>query len=126
MSIKGVYQITLFIKDMSVMVAFYRDIMKLVVNSPQDDYSDVNWVTLQAGNITLALHAGRKDNVARDHTPQICFLVDDVEEERQRLIEAGIHVDPITEVSPQVRFALARDPEGNLFSIDYNAHVSTE
>ena len=114
----GIYQVTLFVQDMPKMVSFYRDVIRLTVNYPlKDDYSDEAWVTLQAGDIILALHhQGSDDYVA--HAPQLCFRVDDIEAERERLIAAGVAVEAIIVVSPTTRFAMARDPENNKFSID--------
>lgn len=61
-------------------------------------------------------HQGSDEYVA--HAPQLCFWVDDIEAERERLIDTGVSVEEITVVSPTTRFAMAHDPENNKFSID--------
>ncbi len=51
---------------------------------------------------------------------QVGFAVDDIEDARGRLIEAG--VEPLTEIEgEESRWAYFRDPEGNVFEITQRA-----
>jgi predicted enzyme related to lactoylglutathione lyase len=47
---------------------------------------------------------------------QMCFIVDDVERERQRLVQSGAECDPVA-TRDWGRCASFRDPEGNLLQV---------
>jgi predicted enzyme related to lactoylglutathione lyase len=47
---------------------------------------------------------------------QLCFLVDDVERERSRLVALGLGLDPVV-TEQWGRYASFRDPEGNLLQV---------
>ena len=47
---------------------------------------------------------------------QLCFIVDDVERERERLVAAGVGCDPVV-TEEWGEYASFRDPEGNWLQI---------
>ena len=120
MAIKGVLRNIIYVADMAKMVTFYRDVLGLTVNYPHvEDYSDQFWVELQAGAITIALHAGGLDGVKKG-APKIVFAVDDIEAEHARLVSEGVKMTSIENVAPHVFSADGWDIEGNYFSIDFH------
>jgi predicted enzyme related to lactoylglutathione lyase len=114
-------QALLFVKDVSVMKAFYADLLGLAVVTKD---SSPDFTVLDAGGTRLALHAipkGRAKDVAIETTPRardlavtkLVFAVDDVLAERERLVAAGVSMrEPWS-------FGACDgvDPEGNVFQI---------
>ena len=122
MAIKGVMRTIIYVEDMTKMVEFYRDVLDLTLNYPHlDDYSNEFWVEFQAGAITIALHAGGNEGIIQG-APKIVFEVDDIVAEHKRLSDAGMKINAIQTVAPNVQSADFWDIEGNYFSIDYHAH----
>ena len=112
------YQVILVAKDVDAMVKFYRDIVGLEVTHPVqiDDLSNENWVTLQAGDCTLAIHGGGE--IRAGGSAILSFKVDDLDYVFWDLKKRGVEIDEPREVGPGVRAAKARDPEGNTVSFE--------
>jgi catechol 2,3-dioxygenase-like lactoylglutathione lyase family enzyme len=115
-------QVMLFAKDIDKMTAFYRDGLGLTVTN-----QFAGWAELAAGDCSSALHAIPKhiaDRIEittpprrRSETPyKVTFLVDDLEEARERLNACGGFMNEITRADHGA-FCDGLDPEGNLFVI---------
>lgn len=119
MMIKNLSEIILYVQDMETQVAFYRDVMKLPIETPPDlaSYSDQQWVVFETGDCKLALHSGGRKKFGRD-APKFVFDVDDVKGTRELLSLKGINVGNIRTPSPGVEVLDVEDPEGNQFSIE--------
>ncbi|MCC7054484.1 MAG: hypothetical protein IT355_14540 [Gemmatimonadaceae bacterium] len=111
----------LFVKEMAPMLAFYRDAMGFAVLG---DASDPNWVELDAGGATIALHvippAHAADIVitappaAREDSPvKLIFEVPDVAEARARLASRGAVMHALRSWGT----CDGLDPEGNVFQL---------
>lgn len=118
----GLVEVILYVQDMNAMVAFYRDQLSLEVETPADlaDYSQEQWVVLDAGACKLALHGGGQQRTGED-SPTIVFGVADIEQACAVLAERGVTLDTISDAAPGVKICHGRDPEGNAFSLE--AHV---
>jgi catechol 2,3-dioxygenase-like lactoylglutathione lyase family enzyme len=114
-------QVNVFVADFPRMLGFYRDVLGLEVVPIEPGppcIPLVNWVSLAAGRMTLELFDAdvfwdrellRAPN--RDAL-QLCFLVDDVERERDRLTGHRVTCDPVVEEG-WGRYSSFTDPEGN-------------
>lgn len=109
----------IFVKDLDRMTRFYRDAIGLAPRTPSDD-----WVELDAGGATLALHAIPAElargitiadpPVAREETPmKLVFEVADLDAARRHLISHGA---VMFDVRPWGACD-GLDPEGNVFQI---------
>jgi catechol 2,3-dioxygenase-like lactoylglutathione lyase family enzyme len=112
------YQVTLFAKDVATLGGFYRDVMGFKVTYPTGDGSleGEDWVTLDAGTTTLAIHSGGEINSGS--RTKLSTKVDDLDLMRQDLKNRGFEIDEPKSVSPYVKSANMSDPEGNLISLD--------
>jgi predicted enzyme related to lactoylglutathione lyase len=119
MEIKGLIEVILYVRDMAVQAAFYRDVLGLRVSAPGGvtDYSQQHWVTFDTGACLLALHMGGKGDLGKD-APKIVFQVDDILAGREQLALAGVKISPVRLAAPGIWVADGCDPEGNLFSIE--------
>ena len=90
----NLFQVNLFVNDFSSMLRFYRDALGFETN-------DIEPGPLRPAN---------RDAV------QLCFIVDDVERERKRLIAVDVACDPVV-AEGWGRYAAFRDPEGNWLQI---------
>jgi len=113
-------ELILYVYDMPKMVSFYRDQLRLSVRLPTEggtDFSTVDWVEFETGECSLALHSDR----AVDSTPgvvEVVFFVENFDERRQELIDAGIKMKEPWSPAPGVRVSNGIDPEGNPFAIE--------
>jgi catechol 2,3-dioxygenase-like lactoylglutathione lyase family enzyme len=119
-------QLNLFVEDFPVMLAFYRDqlgcqVIDITPGPPAVPL--VNWVSFVAGNMILELFdasAYGRDvaqfGASGQGAIELCFIVDDVDSEREKLAQAGIACDPVVEEG-WGRFAYFRDPEGTRLQI---------
>jgi predicted enzyme related to lactoylglutathione lyase len=110
----------LFVKEFDRMLGFYRDGVGLAVLPGQGE----GWVSLDAGAMTLSLHAIPAEiasgiaiaspPVAREETPlKLVFEVPDLEAARAHLAAHGATV-----LAPKPWGACdVLDPEGNVFQI---------
>jgi catechol 2,3-dioxygenase-like lactoylglutathione lyase family enzyme len=118
MTIKNLHMVIIYVQAMDKQVAFYRDVLGLVVKEPLaiDDYGDVYWVELDAGGCTLALHGGGEGRLGED-AAKLVFGVDDVPAVKERLSARGVPMGEIHSPAPGMQVCGAVDPEGNRFSI---------
>lgn len=119
MKIDGLIEIIVYCESMAQQVAFYTDVLGLEVTYPADcdDYSDQHWVTFQTGACTLALHSGGERRFGTD-APKFVFGTDDVDACRVHLEERDVSVGEFREPAPGIRLFEARDPEGNVFTVE--------
>jgi predicted enzyme related to lactoylglutathione lyase len=113
----SLFQIILYVSDMAGEVHFYRDVIGLNIRYPQgiSDYSQQMWVELDAGGCTLALHGGSKKPPTNDH--EIIFKVDNLEQARTEILNAGIEIADIRLLEDGEPIAEGIDPDGHRFAI---------
>ncbi|MDF1814055.1 MAG: VOC family protein [Verrucomicrobiales bacterium] len=117
--ITGLAEIILYVQDMESQVAFYRDVLKLPIDYPeQKSYENEQWVVFGTGGCKLALHGGGRKKFGRD-APKFVFEVDDVQRTREFLSLSGVPVGKIRHPAPGVEVLDAEDPEGNQFSVEH-------
>jgi catechol 2,3-dioxygenase-like lactoylglutathione lyase family enzyme len=118
-------QVNLFVDSFPAMLRFYRDVLRFETNDLEPGppcVPMVNWVSLRAGAMTIELfdaatfwdpellRGANRDGV------QLCFVVDDVVQERARLEGAAVECDPVVD-EEWGSYASFRDPEGNWLQI---------
>lgn len=115
----GLVEVILYVKDMNTMVAFYRDLLGIDVESPVEstDYGQESWVVLETGVCKLALHSGETRRLG-EGTPMLVFGVVDVEQARTALVERGVALEAVFDAAPGVKVCHGRDPEGNPFALE--------
>jgi|GEM_PF-242319 len=119
----GLIEVILYVKDMNAMVAFYRDMLGIDVESPMEspvestEYGQESWVVLATGVCKLALHSGEERRLG-EGTPLLVFGVADVEQARAALIERGVTLDAVFDAAPGIKVCHGRDPEGNPFALE--------
>lgn len=112
-------ELILYVSDMETQVNFYRDTLGLALTYPTDvdSYAEEFWVTFQTGTCTLALHGGGEKDFGKD-APKFVFHSERLEETRNYFRENKIPVSEIQSPAPGVEVFDARDPEGNIFSVE--------
>lgn len=112
-------EVVLFVQDMNLEVAFYRDALGLTVKEPEGikDYRDFYTVSLHTGPCTLILSSGGTRRQGED-APRIVFRVADVQAARFELLEKGVLMEEITTPDAGRQECEGRDPEGNKFAIE--------
>jgi catechol 2,3-dioxygenase-like lactoylglutathione lyase family enzyme len=117
--------VNLFEDDFQTILSFYRDALGFEateVDPGAPSNPKVNWVSLRTGVVTIELFDGKTfwDSKllrgANRDALQLCFIVDDVERERERLQGSGVDCDPIIDEA-WGSYASFRDPEGNWLQI---------
>jgi catechol 2,3-dioxygenase-like lactoylglutathione lyase family enzyme len=118
----GLIEVILYVEDMDAQVSFYRDLLGLRVIEPQDagELAGVDWVTLDTGACTLALHSGGERRLGED-APKVVFGVADVPGVRAELLRRGVPMGKVRSPAQGVQVCDGRDPEGNKFSIESHA-----
>ncbi len=113
-------EVIVHVKDMNSQVSFYRDTLGLRVSYPAglQDYSKEGWVTLETGRCVLALHDGGRTRLSESPSHRIVFRTQDIQAARNQLLRKGVHAGEIRSPAPGVQVFDARDPEGNVFSIE--------
>jgi predicted enzyme related to lactoylglutathione lyase len=124
------FRTVLFVKNVSVMARFYRDVLGLSSVADSDD----NWQVYSAGGFEVALHQIPKpwcDEIVitdpptpREESPhKLIFLVDDLVAARDELIERGAHImdNKFLNPSGQLLRCDFLDPEGNVFQVTSEA-----
>ncbi len=113
-------EVIVHVQDMNLQVAFYRDKLGLRVSYPtgKEDYSKEGWVTLETGRCVLALHDGGRSRLGESPSHRIVFRAEDIHAARNQLLRKGVHAGEIRSPAPEVQVFEARDPEGNVFSIE--------
>jgi catechol 2,3-dioxygenase-like lactoylglutathione lyase family enzyme len=120
MAIAGeLMEVILYVEDMAAQVSFYRDALGLEVKAPEDDRQlpGAQWVELETGACTLALHAGGRRRLG-DDAPKIVFRVADVPGACQELLRQGVPMGGVRSPAAGVQVSDGVDPEGNRFSIE--------
>ena len=119
---QGLIEIILYVQDMATMVAFYKDVIGLAVQHPQEvaDCGQQHWVTFDTGACTLALHSGGQGRPAAD-APELVFLVEDVQATRQQLVDRGVAMSEVVTAAPGILVCGGRDPEGHRFAVESRA-----
>ncbi len=112
-------EIILYVDDMESQVRFYRDTLGLPVDGPiQDNYSAAHWVTFKTGACKLALHSGGRQSPNNCQAVKFVFMVDTLDEVRERLIQKGVTLSAVRSPAPGVSVCDGIDPEGNPFSLE--------
>lgn len=114
-------EVILYVENMPVQVAFYRDVLGFVVTYPVnlEDYTDQPWVTLGTGACTLALHSGGQRRQGVD-APKIVFRVGNIEAARRYLMDRNVQMSEVRTAAPGIAVCDGQDPEGNNFSIEHH------
>lgn len=112
-------EVILYVADMDEQVRFYRDALGLTVLYPPglEDYANEFWVTFETGACILALHGGGEKEFGKD-APKFVFDCQEIEATRAAFIEADVSVGEIRSPAPGISTFDAKDPEGNLFSVE--------
>ena len=124
----ALFRAILFVKDMTTMMAFYRDVLGFVEIETAD--TGPGWRVLDTGGAQLALHAlpaavARGIVIsdpaeARTQVPvKLVYAVDDVVAARERLRQAGVRevIHEGFELGEPPPFWDFQDPEGNLLQL---------
>ncbi len=113
-------EVIVHVQDMNPQVAFYRDTLGLKVSYPtnKEDYSKESWVTLETGRCVLALHGGGRTRLSESPSHRIVFRTQDIQAARNQLLRKGVQAGETRSPAPGVQVFDARDPEGNVFSIE--------
>lgn len=111
--IGAVSRVMLFVCDVPKVAAFYREVLGL----PPLGEITPEWVELQAGSCTVALHHAAKPLSERGHaSAKIVFGVKDVPAGRALLESRGVKMGKISSFDG-IDICDGTDPEGNLFQI---------
>lgn len=113
-------KVILYVQDMNLQVAFYRDVLGLHVKEPEGvrDFRDFYRVELYTGGpCSLILHAGGKQQFGED-TPKIVFQIADIHAMRNELLQRGVLMGEVSSPTMGVFVCDGKDPEGNAFSIE--------
>ena len=111
-------QLIVYVNNMETMVNFYGDVLGLTIAYPHvDDYSDQTYVAFGTGSATFALHAGKESSDVPIDAPKYNFEVENIQQNRQNLIDNGIEMGEIVNATPTKLISSGRDPEGNGFYI---------
>jgi catechol 2,3-dioxygenase-like lactoylglutathione lyase family enzyme len=102
-------RIVLFTKDMSGMIAFYRDVLGLPLVKDEP-----GWKELDAKGCVIALHNGSSQVGKRP--PKIGFWAGDVGAAREALVARGARLGKVMSGGGLTRCE-GKDPDGNPFSI---------
>ena len=112
-------KVILFVTDMARAVAFYRDVLGLAVRIDSPD-----WVELDTGAVTLALHAGvtprPAGGPATDAVPhaQVSFAVASVAAAHAFLVARGVtFVHGPRPIAPGIALAHFQDPDGHALAV---------
>jgi len=102
-------RIVLFTKDMTQMIAFYREVLglRLLKDEP-------GWRELDADGCVIALHNGSSQVGKRP--PKIGFWASDVAATREALVARGAKLGKVMSGGGLTRCE-GKDPDGNPFSI---------
>ena len=115
------FQVILNVKDMQSSVDFYTNVLELQLSYPldMDDYTNVPFVRLESGGMRLSLHRGRTDK-NNGQEPRISFMVNDIKSWEEYLKKQNVSMGPIRSPYTGVYVLDCKDPEGNVFHIEYH------
>ncbi len=104
----AVSQIIVPVSDMARALAFYRDALGLAALT-----ESATWSELQAGPVTIGLHADQEPRREPDAgTLAICLTIPDLARMCQELRAKGIEVDGPKALADLPPMALIYDPDG--------------
>ncbi len=106
-------RVILFVRDIKLVAAFYRDTLGLEQKICSDDPKD--WQEFVAGNVTIGLHVSDAPKPRRIAT-KIVFYTSDVKTARQQLEARGAKLGRVLKAE-EFEFCNGTDPEGNPFSV---------
>jgi len=110
--IKTIWSITLNVSNLEGSKKFYEEVLEL-----DKKYEYSSYVGFECGGVEIGLRPRGSVEIGRD-AASIQFLVEDVEEEYQKLVSKGVKFTAEPHDEPwggrQVSF---RDPDGNLLEI---------
>lgn len=118
-------QVNLFVDDFPAMLRFYRDVLGFGTTDIEPGppcIPLVNWASMATGSVVIELFDAATfwdRNLLRGanrDAAQLRFIVDAVEQERDRLLSAGVACDPVV-TEPWGCYASFRDPEQNWLQI---------
>jgi catechol 2,3-dioxygenase-like lactoylglutathione lyase family enzyme len=109
--------VILYARDPIRSLAFYRDVLGMTVREQSPE-----WVELDGGGVSIALHVSPKPVERTDTSPWVVFSVDDVRAAYDALAAKGVRfLKPLTQVcGDEKNRGLAgdfSDPDGNMLSI---------
>lgn len=112
-------EVVLHAREMSTLVAFYRDRLGLRVVEPEipHEADHAFWVRFDTGACQLTLHSGGMGSVGED-PPKIVFAVTNIDSVREQLIAIGVEIGPIRSPALGVHIADFADPEGNRLALE--------
>lgn len=106
--------IVLYVHDIERSLAFYRDQLGLTVTEQHGH----NWIELDTGGTTLALHKYDGGPLADEQRTELFFTVDDVDQTYETLRSYGVEfVEAPTDQTFGFRTGACLDPDGNRVSI---------
>ncbi len=105
-------RVTVFVKNMTAMRAFYEQKIGLTAVG----YADDGWVSYDAGGSSVSLHRQTSAKRSGGSALQIVFHADDVPAARDELIARGVAMGKLWS-SDGLSFCDGQDPEGNWFQI---------
>jgi catechol 2,3-dioxygenase-like lactoylglutathione lyase family enzyme len=105
-------RVILFVRNVEVAKAFYRDVLGLQVTNDEGSF-----VELDAGSCRIALHKAAKANPGRT---KLAFRVQDVEGMRTVLSKNGALMGRL-HVGKGLAWCDGKDPDGNAFQISTRA-----
>lgn len=120
MRVRQLSEIILYVQNVPLEAIFYRDRLGLEQTFPDHDVdlSQENWVTFDAGGVTLALHSQGEGQMGQDG-PVLVFTVENLDLVHAELVAEGVDLDEIEELEPGLRLARGRDPEGFPFTLEH-------
>jgi predicted enzyme related to lactoylglutathione lyase len=101
------------VRDVPQATAFYRDVIGLTAGELSND----EWVEFDVGNATFAIDgSGEGVGLLPGHSSGAAFEVDEINEMRQKLLDAGTDITEVYEFPPCL-MCFAKDRDGNRFAI---------
>jgi len=100
------------VRDVPAAAAFYRDTVGLKPGALVGDH----WTEFAIGETTFGIGNGESIGAPPGSSFGAAFEVDDVAQERERLVALGVPVTDVFE-SPVCYSAFVTDPEGNRFAV---------
>ena len=100
------------VRDVPAAIAFYRDVIGL---KPGAMFRE-RWAEFDVGSVTFGIGNGEPLGMAPGTSFGAIFEVDDINAERDRLLEAGVKASDVHE-GPVCFSVFIEDPEGNKLGI---------
>ena len=110
MAIKKISSSYYVVDDMEASLKFYRDTLQLPLKFQDGD----KWAQFDVSGQAIAIATPAPQQVAPGEGGTVVFEVDDLGEQKQQLIEAGVVVGETVDMGGHGSFFTVRDPAGNL------------